>query len=293
MRKDKMDYARVHDYPPKTTSNWLLRFVLITILMFTSVGALGYYTWNLRAEHGDFSDRAVQCATELTTVEGKAASLTEQLAQCNQLSSAQASEKKEQAENLATMAVNLDGTKAELEELRKQRAETAKRLAAFRDLTEKFRKMIDSGKLDVVVRDGRMMVKLPAAVLFASGSADLSRDGELALMEVAVVLRQLVERQFMIIGHTDNLPLENAANKEKYATNWELSTARAVNVTKFLVEARLEPSNLIAAGHGQYDPAASNSTEEGRQANRRIEIVLLPNIEELPSMPTESPSPTP
>ncbi|MCU0662023.1 MAG: OmpA family protein [Myxococcota bacterium] len=287
MRNEPFDRSRADESGPGKQKNWLSRLVMTTVLLLSATGGLGYYAWNLRTEHADSTTRAAECTEQLTSLNGKAATMAQQLQQCNALSTTQDSEKKAQAENLAAMSENLDATKAELTELRKQRAETAKRLEAFRGLTEKFRKMIDSGKLDVVVRDGRMMVKMPAAVLFASGSADLSRDGELALMEVAVVLRQLPDRRFMVIGHTDNLPLENAANKEKYATNWELSTARAVNVTKFLVEARLDPRNLIAAGHAEFDPASNNNSNDGRQANRRIEIVLMPNLEELPPMPTE------
>jgi len=134
-----------------------------------------------------------------------------------------------------------------------------------------------------------MIVKLPAGVLFDSGSAELSRDGELALMEVAIVLRQFGDRQFMIAGHTDDRPLESAQATTKYRNNWELSAARALTVTEFLIEARMKPENLVAAGYGQFDPVGNNKTSQGRQDNRRIEIVLLPNIEEMPEMPEPPP----
>ncbi len=267
--------------------NWLLRFVFATILLLASTGALCYYAWNLRLDHLASSSRATVCETQLDERKASSATLSADLEACQEAKDNHASREKAQAESLEAMAQNLDATKSELTVLRKQREETAKRLAAFRSLTEKFRKMIDSGKLDVVVRNGRMMLKLPAGVLFPSGSADLSRDGELTLMEVAVVLRDMEDRTLLVTGHTDNRPVEDAASKSKYATNWELSAARAVNVTKFLIESRLDPKNLIAAGHAQYDPVGDNTTADGRQANRRIEIALLPKIEELPPMPTE------
>lgn len=173
---------------------------------------------------------------------------------------------------------SMKASAAELDELRKQRAEADKRLAAFTALTEKFRKMIDAGNVQVVVRDGRMVMKLPAGILFDSGSAELSKPGQMALMEVAVILKGFTDRHFMIAGHTDNVPPAKGA---KYSSNWALSTLRAVTVTEFLIGAGMKPESLVAAGYGEFDPVSKSNKSE----NRRIEIVLLPNIEELPQMP--------
>ncbi|MFH0899862.1 MAG: OmpA family protein, partial [Pseudomonadota bacterium] len=70
-----------------------------------------------------------------------------------------------------------------------------------------------------------------------------------------------------------------------YRNNWQLSTERALTVTEFLIGNGVSPTNLAAAGYGEHDPVADNSTDEGRQENRRIEIVLVPNIEEMPKLP--------
>jgi chemotaxis protein MotB len=142
--------------------------------------------------------------------------------------------------------------------------------------------MVDAGKLGVRVRDGRLVMRLPQDVLFPSGSAGLSRDGELALMEVAVILKQFPDRRFMVAGHTDN-----QAVKESYKDNWELSVARALVVTRFMIEAKMKPQNIVAAGYGEYDPIAKNATPEGRRENRRIEIILLPDLSELPTLPED------
>ena len=117
-----------------------------------------------------------------------------------------------------------DTTKDELVELRKQRAEAEKRLAAFKALTAKFQAMIDSGKIKVVFRGGRMLVSLPAGILFASGKADLSKEGQTALAEVAGILKEFPDRNFMVAGHTDAAPLRAS----KFKDNWELSSARAL-----------------------------------------------------------------
>ncbi len=255
--------------------------LLLVVFVFVGItAALGYFAWNLRTDHlalqGDYKAAQIEAKQAAACAEAKS-TLGETLTRCQAERDAQTAREKE-------FEGNLNATMAELETLRKQRKETAKRLEAFRDLTAKFQKMIDSGKVDVVVRGGRMIVKLPAGVLFASGSAALSRDGELALMEVAIVLRQFNDRRYLIEGHTDSRPLEAAASST-YKNNWELSTARAVTVTQFLIEAKMSPTNLVAAGHAEFDPVGDNKTVKGRQENRRIEIILQPNIEELPSMP--------
>ncbi len=259
----------------KTTKSWKLTALAILVACGT-----GTYAWNLREEH-------VRTAKALSGSELRAArfeSAHHKLAACETSKEARATECAAVEKMIKEMKGNLSTTTAELESLREQRKENAARLAAFQDLTDRFRKMIDSGKLDVVIRNGRMVVQLPAGVLFDSGSAELSRDGELALMEVGVVLRHFSDRKFMVEGHTDNRPLENAADTSRYRDNWELSAGRAITVVAFLIEAKMSPKNLLAAGHGEFDPVGDNVTSDGRKQNRRIEIVLLPNVKELPGM---------
>lgn len=176
----------------------------------------------------------------------------------------------------------LTASKAELEELRAEHAEAEKRLEAFKVLTEKFRKMIDSGKLEVVLRHGRMVVKLPAGVLFESGSADLSKDGKDALREVAGILRQVSDRRFMVAGHTDNVPV---GAPSPFKNNLDLSTSRALIVAQHLIASGMNPGRLVAAGYSEYEPVRDNGSEAGRRENRRIEIVLMPNVTELPTIP--------
>jgi chemotaxis protein MotB len=148
------------------------------------------------------------------------------------------------------MANNLNATQAELVELRQQHADADKRLVAFKSFAEKLRKMIEAGKLEVTIRQGRMIVKLPAEILFASGSAQLSEAGHAPLKELAAVLKQFPDRRFMVGGHTDNIPI----GPSSFKSNWELSTARAVTVTEFLASSGVNPSRLTAAGYSEYDP---------------------------------------
>ena len=274
----------------------MVRFVIATFVCLGASVGLGYYAWNVRAERNAASAeltktraRSAACNTQVASLTSTNTAVQGKLDDCVKARSQLDVKQRTTATNMASISQDLNATKAELDLLRAQRAETAKRLAAFKDITAKFRRMIDGGKLNVEVREGRMVVKLPAGVLFPSGRADLSREGELALMEVAVILRGFPKRRFMIVGHTDNRALEANA-KSKYKDNWDLSAARAVRVTRFMMEAKLNPRNLLAAGHAQFDPVADNSTSKGRQNNRRIEIVLLPHIEELPPVPEVKPA---
>jgi chemotaxis protein MotB len=198
---------------------------------------------------------------------------------------ARASTDKQSADTQA----DLTATKSELEQLRGQRAEAEARLAAMKTMTSRLQKMIDTGKLTVLIRNGRMIVKLPAEVLFASGEADLSAPGQAALTEVSAVLKEFKDRKFMVAGHTDSL----AVAPGKYKDNWELSTARALNVTQFLIRTGMPPRTLAAAGYGEYDPIAPNATPQGRQENRRIELTLLPTNDELPPIASTKPGAPP
>jgi chemotaxis protein MotB len=116
--------------------------------------------------------------------------------------------------------------------------------------------------------------------LFPSGKAKLSREGRGALAQVAGVLAEIKERSFQVAGHTDNVPIRN----NRFKSNWSLSSARAVAVVQHLIKNGVTSTNLSAAGYGDTQPVASNDTKEGRAQNRRIEIVLQPNLDELPDL---------
>lgn len=180
-------------------------------------------------------------------------------------------------------AADSRATQEELAELRQQRRETEARLAEFKRLTRRFQKMIDAGKIKVYFRRGRMMVALPSAVLFPSGKAELSKPGMKALSTVAETLKEFSRRRFIVAGHTDNVPIRSKSGEFK--DNWELSTARALTVTRFLITQGFSPRSLAAAGYGKYDPVRSNRKRGGRRRNRRIELILVPNIKPVPGLP--------
>jgi len=195
----------------------------------------------------------------------------------------------------ASLSTSLTDTQRALDELRAREAAASARLAAFRSMLERFRAMIDSGQLHVRVVRNRMVVELPANVLFATGDDQLQPAGQEIIQNINTILVSIEGRQFQIAGHTDSTPIHS----RRWATNWELSTARAVSVARFMISNGMPADRISAAGYADTQPVDTNDSDAGRANNRRIEIVLLPNIDELPdlssltdSTPASTPAPS-
>jgi chemotaxis protein MotB len=180
-----------------------------------------------------------------------------------------------------TLSKALEDTKVRLEELRRAQAAAEARAQLFQQFVQKLKKMIDAGQLKVATRAGRLVIQLPNDVLFDSGQTAIKPAGKEALSQLARVLVTVRGRAFQVAGHTDNVPIQTA----RFPSNWELSTARAVEVVKLLVASGVETRQLSAAGYGEFDPIAGNETPDGRGKNRRIEITLQPNLDELVTAP--------
>jgi len=145
----------------------------------------------------------------------------------------------------------------------------------YEEVIGRFQSLIDGGQLSVSIARGRLVIQLPQDILFESGSANVGRDGQTTLAEVGAVLAELSDRKFQIEGHTDNVPIAT----QRFPSNWELSSGRALSVVRLLVAAGVTPENLSGAGYGEFQPVADNDDRESRQLNRRIEIVMLPNLD--------------
>jgi chemotaxis protein MotB len=178
------------------------------------------------------------------------------------------------------LAAGLEDAEKRLDELRRQKLAAEARAATFRSLVDKLRSMIDAGQLKVTIRNGRMLIVLPNDVLFDSGRIDLKAAGKTTLNQVAQALAGISDRRFLVAGHTDNLPIKTA----RFPSNWELSTGRAVEVAKLLAAGGMKPELVGAAGYAEFAPLAGNETPEGRAQNRRIEIILEPNLSDLPNL---------
>jgi chemotaxis protein MotB len=273
---------------------WRLWF--FALLMTGAAGAGGYFAWQYR----EAAQKSSGELDSLRSSSGKDLASAKEAADKDCKGKLDAADKKtHDVEAQANqMASNLNATKDELKQLRDMKSEQDKRMAAFEDIRKQFAKMIEHGDLKVAARRNQLIISLPAEVLFPSGSADLSKQGEYSVVEVGAVLKKFPGRRFLVVGHTDNQPLGKPKDPAvtTYKDNWELSTARALTVTHVLVTAGMDPKSVIPAGEGEHDPIAANTTGEGRQRNRRIEIALLPAINELPPLPAafkDDTAPTP
>jgi chemotaxis protein MotB len=138
------------------------------------------------------------------------------------------------------------------------------------------KKEIEARGIEVEDMEGRIKVRFVDRILFDSGKADLNSQGRKLLMRFAESVQVEPTQLIQVRGYTDNTPI-GPVLKERFASNWELSAARALAVVHFLQrEGRLSPGRLSACALGPYRPIADNSTESGRRLNRRIEIIIYP-----------------
>lgn len=133
--------------------------------------------------------------------------------------------------------------------------------------------------LSVEAREGKVYVSMENKLLFQSGSWDVETEGKSALASLGEVLSDNPDISILIEGHTDNVPF---TGRGSIKGNWDLSTKRATSIVNILLEnPEILPQNLTAAGRGEYLPIAPNSTREGRSANRRIEVILSPQLDKI------------
>jgi chemotaxis protein MotB len=182
---------------------------------------------------------------------------------------------------LATQLNQLSSERDQLTQVVQEKdAELARLKATYQDLEEKMKSEIADGEIRLSQAEGRIQVDLVDKILFDSGEASLTERGAEVLTRLGGVLVGVEGRTIQVSGHTDDSP-PSSRLAATFPTNWELSVARAVNVVRFLQEkAKVPARRLVAAGYSETHPVASNATPKGRARNRRIEILLIP---ELPS----------
>jgi chemotaxis protein MotB len=177
-----------------------------------------------------------------------------------------------------TLGGELEQAQKRMEELRKAQALAEQRAGQFRKLVTQFKSLTDAGKLQVEIRENRMIVRLGDKILFDPGKTDLKAEGKDALSQVTTVLKEIPNRNFQVAGHTDNIPIKSG----RFRSNWDLSTARAVEVVNFMISTGMDPKRLSAAGYADQSPVAPNDSPDNKAKNRRIEITLVPNLDDLP-----------
>lgn len=262
----------------------------------------------------DLNRQIANLNNEIQKLKDSNASLDEKLKRCNklkdetstlcekvkqqleQMASASASEKDKLLKQLAEKEKELMNKEAELNKLS---AELSARDAKVRELESLIaqkdsalqslkKKMLDAlkgfsdaGELSVYEKDGKIYVALSDKLLFATGSYTVEPRGKEALKKIAEVLNKQPDIMIMVEGHTDNKPYV-ATTTGPINSNWDLSVMRASSVTKILVnENKVDAKRVTPAGRGEFFPVESNDTPEGRSKNRRIDIVLEPDMKSI------------
>jgi len=213
-------------------------------------------TQALDAKKGELTQKVADLIKDRDAQSAKAADFSTQV---SQLSSQLAQAQKKAADAEAAKAAELDAARKN-----------------FDALNAGLKSEIAAGEIKITQLQGKLTVNLVDRILFDSGKAEIKTDGRKVLDKVGGALNGLADKNVRIEGHTDDKPITGEL-VSKYPTNWELSTARATAVARYLQEkTKVAPQRLVAAGYGEFHPVASNETPEGRALNRRIELVLVP-----------------
>lgn len=169
------------------------------------------------------------------------------------------------------------GRRTDIEKISELKSQLSEMERAKAELEEKLKKEIGDKEVKIDMLERGLVITFVSEVLFDSGKAKLKADSLEKLNKVASVLKTTVkDLNVGIEGHTDNVPIKYSGWK----SNWELSAARAMSVLHHLVDQEeIEPNRLSATGYGEYHPVDTNDSVEGKQKNRRVEIVILPKVE--------------
>lgn len=145
----------------------------------------------------------------------------------------------------------------------------------YDQMVNELKQEIKQGEIQITQLKDKLTVNMVDKILFDSGSAVIKKNGEKVLDRVAEILKGVKKQQIKVEGHTDNVPISSRL-AEKFPSNWELSTARATTVVRYLQGRGVDPAVLGAEGYAEFRPVQPNDTDAGKSANRRIEIVLIP-----------------
>jgi chemotaxis protein MotB len=192
-------------------------------------------------------------------------------------------ENEQQKKKLEDLQSKLEKADMEITDRRKMsdefRDQSVKEIEALKSTYDSLEKSlkdeISQGKVQIEQAKGKLTMKVAEELFFDTGKAEIKPDGKSVLLRIGKILKKIPEKNIRIEGHTDNVRIVSTL-RLKYPTNWELGSARATTVVRFLQdEVGIDPLRLSAVSFGEYRPVATNRTERGRAKNRRIEIVLI------------------
>ncbi|TXC78605.1 OmpA family protein [Luteibaculum oceani] len=245
------------------TQKNIIKLAAVALIAPMAIGCVSRRNYdNLEAEYLKVRDTNQELRSELETTEQQLTAVSKQQQKIEEV----AIEKQQE----------LLDREARLEQMEALVREQKQAVAALHQEVCSALKCFTPDELKIDVRNGKLYVSLSEQLLFPSGSASVNNRGEEAVTMLAAVLKNS-DLEIMVEGHTDDVPIKTA----RFQDNWALSVARANAVTRLFVEEGVDPQRVISCGRGEYMPIASNETAEGRQANRRTEIVLAPRLDRL------------
>ncbi len=199
----------------------------------------------------------------------------------------------EQQERLLALKESLEQTKLENERLSADLAVREQKVKELEDVLAKKDEAVQALKnritqallnfkesdLTVSVKNGKVYVSLAEQLLFKSGSTSVDPKGAAALQQLAKAIKDQQDLNIMVEGHTDNVPIGRTS--QYMNDNWDLSVLRATSIIRILTSSGLNAKQVTAAGRGEFMPVEENETKEGRQKNRRTDIIITPDLDEL------------
>jgi len=233
-----------------------------------------------QARAGSLEQQLASLRNDINQLEQQKSALDQNLkatqTERDQLNAALQARKDELAKRVADLSSQNEGLARQLRETEQAKEAEIARLKSTQDqLMNSLQAEIAAGEIAVTQLKGKLTVQLVDKILFDSGRADIKTTGQQVLSRIGDILKKVQDKDIRIEGHTDNVPIGGAL-AQRYPSNWELSTARATVVVRFLQEkAGIDPKRLIAAGYGEQRPVSPNDSDVNRAANRRIEIALV------------------
>lgn len=218
------------------------------------------------------SDKALQ--EDMVRARGDIERLEQVLSERSIEAGAAMSEMRQEIDRLEAKNNELE-VAVESEKIARQ-ARIAQMQSTYNELVEKMEAEIERGEITISELQGKLTVNMVEKILFPSGSATIKKAGMKVLEKVGDIVKGVEDKDIQVEGHTDNVPISSRL-KDKFPSNWELSTARAATVVRFLRDLGIEGERLSAVGYGPFQPVATNNTADGQAQNRRIQIVLIPS----------------
>lgn len=246
----------------------------------TETSAKGESINKLEKDLGTLQEEHDQLQTYYNNLLSNSGKLNRDLAeQQERLLEIQESLKLQKAQNEA-LSTNLEEREKKVQDLERILAEKENAVNELLTSVKQALLNFSGNELTVDVKNGKVYVSLAEKLLFQSGSIKVDPKGQMALTQLAEVLKSSPDINILVEGHTDDVPISTKAIKD----NWDLSVLRATSIVRILTNGGVKTEQITAAGKGEFAPVTANSTTDGRQRNRRTEIILSPNLDELFSM---------